>query len=173
MSCLQTFGLDSDFVFGCPSIHPSFRPMPIERALAEILNDCGAPAALTQFLDTEGLYDMCFIFWLCQGCRWARGQGGCPAFAACHQSPRLVRHPLSVEARQSWSWEGVDWHCWCSRRLGNPFEPDHQACLNRQVLGCLWCRVPGTQDAMWLLVGENLSWAREAEPHGLSTGSGA
>ena len=55
MSCLQTFGLDSDFVFGCPSIHPSFRPMPIERALAEILNDCGAPAALTQFLDTEGL----------------------------------------------------------------------------------------------------------------------
>ena len=38
--------------------------MPIERALAEILNDCGAPAALTQFLDREGL-TTCALFFDC------------------------------------------------------------------------------------------------------------
>ena len=38
--------------------------MALERALTEILNDCGAPAALNTFLETEGL-TTCALFFDC------------------------------------------------------------------------------------------------------------
>lgn len=38
--------------------------MPLERALAEILNDCSAPAGLQQFLDAEG-FTTCALFFDC------------------------------------------------------------------------------------------------------------
>ena len=120
--------------------------MPLERALTEILTDCGAPVALTPFLESEGL-STCALFFDC-----VKDVDELEAKVAARlQPPATALRDLSA-IRTVWRRAKVEAEKVLSGTVDAPEDWEiplyHQACLNGQKLGGLWGCVSGTQNAL-------------------------